>query len=215
MEKKVRLFLDSGAFSAQSQGVGIDIQDYIAFIKKHDEYIEHYAVLDVIGDAEKTLENQKIMEAAGLHPIPCFHYGEDEKYLQLYIDNYDYIALGGMVPVSTGNLMKWLDHIFGDLICDQDGMSKVKVHGFGMTTVELMLRYPFWSVDSTSWIKTGRHGGTIIVPKLRDGKFVYDEPPMTIKVSDRLKGRDGHYDTLSEKEKAAVLEYIKRKGYKL
>ena len=81
-KNKVNLFLDSGAFSAFTQGAEINIVDYIAFIKKNKKYIETYAVLDVIGSAEKTWENQRIMEKAGLSPLPCFHFGEGVKWLK-------------------------------------------------------------------------------------------------------------------------------------
>ena len=76
---KVDLFLDSGAFSAMTQGVKIDIYEYIDFIKEHEDVLEVYANLDVIGSAEGTWKNQMIMEEAGLKPLPVFHYGEDEK----------------------------------------------------------------------------------------------------------------------------------------
>ena len=62
MEKnKVDLFLDSGAFSAETQGAKIDIQEYIDFIKEHQDVIEVYANLDVIGDPVSTWKNQKII----------------------------------------------------------------------------------------------------------------------------------------------------------
>ena len=41
-EKKVELFLDSGAYSAKSQGVIINIQDYIKFIKENKDVISVY-----------------------------------------------------------------------------------------------------------------------------------------------------------------------------
>ena len=50
---KVELFLDSGAFSAFTQKVTIDIQEYIAFIKEHEDIIDVYANLDVIGMPEQ------------------------------------------------------------------------------------------------------------------------------------------------------------------
>ena len=113
MMNKVNLFLDSGAFSAKTQGVNINIEDYIAFIKKHRKYINVYANLDVIGNPDATLNNQKIMEEAGLRPIPVFHYSEDpEKYLKPLIKKYDYIAVGGMV--GSSRLMLFLDSIFSD-----------------------------------------------------------------------------------------------------
>lgn len=141
---KVNLFLDSGAFSAFTKGVTIDIQEYISFIKENQDVIETYANLDVIGDPVGTLDNQKIMEEAGLNPLPCFHYGEDLAYLKHYLSKYDYLALGGMVPISTNDLIPWLDTLFGDYICDKQGLPKIKIHGFGLTSLKLMLRYPWY-----------------------------------------------------------------------
>jgi hypothetical protein len=37
-----------------------------------------------------------------------------------------------------------------------------KVHGFGITSPWLVKRYPFYSVDSTSWKAGGRYGDTRI-----------------------------------------------------
>jgi hypothetical protein len=141
---KVNLFLDSGAFSAFTKGATIDIQEYIAFIKENLDVIETYANLDVIGDPAGTLNNQKIMEASGLKPLPCFHYGEDIDYLEYYLSKYDYLALGGMVPISTGDLIPWLDSLFGEYICGPDGMPRIKIHGFGLTSLKLMMRYPWY-----------------------------------------------------------------------
>ena len=135
IKNKVQLFLDSGAFSAWTQGVEIDIQEYIEFIKKHKDIIEVYANLDIIsrGDtsaakkeaAQKTLKNQIIMEKAGLAPLPVFHVGEPLKYLKYYMSNYEYIALGGMVGKQKSTLSPWLDNCFGQFICDKKGNPKV------------------------------------------------------------------------------------------
>ena len=158
IKNKVNLFLDSGAFSAFTQGVEIDIYEYCSFIKKNKKYIETYAVLDVIGSAEKTWENQRIMEKAGLSPLPCFHFGEDIKWLKKYVKKYDYMALGGMVPISSKDLKVWLDDLYSNHLCDKDGMPKIKVHGFGMTSLSLMLRFPWYCMteeDHEVLTKTG------------------------------------------------------------
>ena len=227
IKNKVDLFLDSGAFSAWTQGIEIDIQEYIDFIKEHKDIIEVYANLDVIsrGDtlaakkesAQKTLENQKIMEKAGLYPLPVFHIGEPLKYLEYYINNYEYIALGGMVGKQKSTLIPWLDKCFGQFICDKKGIPKVKIHGFGLTSLSLMLRYPWYSVDSTSWVTTGRMG-SIYVPRFRNGKWIYDENSWIIAVSSRSpssKEAGKHIHTLSPKQKEIILKYIHEKGYKL
>jgi hypothetical protein len=214
---KVELFLDSGAFSAFTQNIEIDIQEYIEFIKEHKDSLEVYANLDSIGDAERTWKNQKIMERAGLNPLPCFHYGDDIKWLRRYMKDYDYIALGGMVPISNNPLAKWLDVVFQDYICGEDGYPMVKTHGFGLTSLKLMMRYPWYSVDSTSWVMTGRMG-SIYVPRWYRGQWVYDQDSYKITVSSRspsTKEAGQHILTMSPKYKQIILNYITEKGYRL
>lgn len=236
-KNKIDLFLDSGAFSAWTQGIEINIQDYIKFIKEHKKYLNIYANLDVISvggkkpnkeTAELTLQNQKIMEKAGLNPLPCFHYGEPYSYLQYYIDNYEYVALGGMVGTGSTKLMGWLDHCFKNYICTPDGYPKVKIHGFGITSLQLMRRYPWYSVDSTSWVVTGRNG-SIFVPLCRNGKYDYSVNPIKIDVSNRSPNamtdmktnisRDAkatHISTIQSKNlREQILMYIDEKGYQL
>ena len=216
--KKVDLFLDSGAFSAWSQKVQIDIYEYIDFIKKHQDVIDIYANLDVIGSPKGTWQNQMIMEKEGLTPLPVFHYGEPIKWLQRYLKHgYHYVGLGGMVPVSTKDLVSWLDDIYSNFICASDGLPKVKVHGFGLTSLQLMLRYPWYSVDSTSWVVTGRLG-SVYIPQLENGKWIYDKNPWKVTVSNRspnAKEAGKHINTFSPKRKEIVLNYIHEKGYKL
>ena len=215
-KNKVDLFLDSGAFSAFTQKVEIDIMDYIAFIKKNDKHITHYSNLDVIGSAKGTLKNQQIMEKEGLTPIPVFHYGEDEKFLVDYLSKgYKYISLGGMVPISTSALIHWLDHLFTKYLTDKNGTPNIKVHGFGLTSFVLMLRYPWYSVDSTSWVVTGRLG-SLFIPLYKDSKWQYNKPPLKIAVSSKspnLKDAGKHIETLSPKQKEVFLLFLKEKGY--
>ncbi len=216
-KNKVDLFLDSGAFSAWSKGSEIDIQEYIQFIKKHEDVINVYANLDVIGDAEATYKNQRVMEKAELSPLPVFHYGSPEKYLKRYLQKHPYISLGGMVPVSTQALVPWLDYIFEQYITDSKGLPIVKVHGFGLTSLKLMLRYPWYSVDSTSWVTTGRMG-SIYVPRFRAGQWLYDENSWKMAVSNRspnTKEAGQHIETLPPMQKQIILDYIHDKGYKL
>ena len=215
--KKVNLFLDSGAFSAWSQKIEINIYDYIDFIKRHQDVIDVYVNLDVIGDAKRTLKNQRIMEQQGLSPIPVFHLSEPEKYLAFYVRNYEYIGLGGSVGMSTEQIMLRLDQIFPDFICDSDGYPKVKVHGFGLTSLRLMLRYPWYSVDSTSWVVTGRLG-SIYVPQFRNGNWFYDCNPWKVAISTRspcVKEAGKHISTFSPKRRQIILNYIHQKGYRL
>lgn len=145
----IDFFLDSGAFSAWTKNETIDIKKYAEFIKKHKHNLTVYANLDDIVDPLKSQKNQEYLESVGLNPMPVFHYKEPVSILKDMIDKYDYIALGGMVPIPSYPLDIWLREIFS-YICDEKGYPKVKIHGFGMTTKSLVTRYPWFSIDSTS-----------------------------------------------------------------
>lgn len=219
------LFIDSGAFSAWSQGVDIDINEYMEFIKEHSGILELYANLDIIAkgnrqedkkeSAEKTLINQKIMEKEGLSPLPVFHIGEPFEYLQYYIENYEYIGLGGMVGKSKNVLTPWLNECFQKYICDKKGIPKVKVHGFGLTTFLFMLKYPWYSVDSTTWVIMSRMG-KILIPDYKNGKWIYDENSYGVTVTTKnIQNTTRNIHTLPPKEKEVILRYINEKGFKL
>ena len=60
--KKPKLFVDSGAFSAMTQGIKLDqdyLDQYIDFVKRWEHVIDIYANVDVIQDPEATYHNQK------------------------------------------------------------------------------------------------------------------------------------------------------------
>ena len=144
------IFMDSGAYSAYTQGTEIDLDKYIDFLKENKDKLKVYANLDVIGDAVATKRNQELMEAEGLKPLPTYHQGEPIDYLIDMCKKYDYIALGGMVGGREEDLERFLADCFGVI----NNYPNVKVHGFGMTNFDLIKKFKFHSVDSTSWIGT-------------------------------------------------------------
>jgi len=192
--------------------------DYAAFVKKHKTYLTVYSNLDVINNPEATWENQKYLESKGIQPIPVFHLGNDTSWLKMYIEKgYDYIALGGITPNPASVVMPILDKLWRDLLTDKNGYPIVKIHGFALTSHRLMWRYPWWSVDSTSWTMTGRYG-FIYVPKTKRGKYDYRTAPLKVAVSSQSPERsnDGvHIDNLSIMERERVIRYINEKGFEL
>jgi len=165
-----RVFLDSGAFSAYTLGVKLSVAEYCAYIQRNLDIIRvedgslMASVLDGIGDPLQTYRNQLEMEARGVRPLPCFHAGEDERYLEHYIKNYEYITLGGMVGQSTKMLMVWLERMFNNYLTDPGtGRARCKVHGFGITAIPIMEAFPWYSCDSSSWIQSAAFG-SIVTP---------------------------------------------------
>jgi hypothetical protein len=144
-------FLDSGAFTAFTQGKQIDIDHYIETIKSIPN-IKNYAVLDVIGDYKKTAKNLKYMQDKGVAPIPAFHFGSPEKELVKLLedDRYDYIALGGLVPYAAQRpkLESWLDYCYSIIT----KYPLKKTHLFGINSLWAWKKYPIYSADATSWV---------------------------------------------------------------
>jgi hypothetical protein len=208
-EKKV--FLDSGAFSAFSKGVNVDLTSYCLYIKKNIDIIDKVdgilcaSVLDSIGDAQGTYENQMAMERLGTKPLPCFHYGEDERYLEWYVSHYDYITIGGMVPISTPQLQIWLDRIWDKYLVDGSGRPRIRVHGFGLTSLKLTQNYPWFSVDSSTWVMWAANG-FILLP--REGKQLN----ISAQSPTRKKNRQ-HFDTFTDIEKEQYRKAIETDNY--
>lgn len=210
--KDINLFLDSGAFSAQSQKTPVDLNEYIAFIKKNEKYLEAYANLDSIGDWKQTWKNQEIMEKKGLSPLPVYHMEDPLDCLYRCLE-YDYFCLGGMAGASIPARIHFLDKCWR-IICKEDGMPKCKVHGFGMSAPSLMMRYPWYSVDSSSWVQYGRFG-ILLVPPIKDGKVCYKRAPVKIFVtsqSPRNKEQGKHFTNVPEEFKNRIKEYLKSKN---
>ena len=160
------MFLDSGAFTAFTKGKTIDIDEYIAFIKQTKKLWNIYAGLDVIGNAAASSKNMRYMESKGLSPLPTFHFQSPEKDLKKLIDNYPYIALGGLVPIARQRSMiqAWLDYCFSII------KTNTRVHGFGVNSFHIMKRYPFYSVDASSWIVHAQRLASVVV--FENGKLL-------------------------------------------
>ncbi len=233
------LILDSGAFSAWTKKKPVDIDEYAKFCLEHLDDVEYIVNLDVIpGEpgaiSEDQLSAKQINKAAengwdnyqklmGLgiprdKLIPVFHQGEDFTWLQVMRHASNYVGLSPANDRTTNEKMEWLDKCM-TFVCDTKGTPHVKFHGFGVTSVRILLEYPWYSVDSASWVMFSRYG-TILVPKIDDnGNCRYDTAPMTVQVTLRAptiqkKGYQ-HYDGMNRYAQEVIRKYIYDKGFKL
>jgi hypothetical protein len=214
---RAQIFLDSGAFSAYTLGVKLSVEDYCDYIYRNWDIIRGdgqammASVLDGIGDPEETWRNQQAMELlfrekyrVNWRPLPCFHAGEPERFLEAYVRDYEYITLGGMVGSSTKSLTIWLDRMFERYLTDGSGRPRLKVHGFGITARPLMERYPWHSVDSSSWIQSAAFGA-IETPQWG---------PLSVSGKSPSRHDAGqHASNLSPIEQDAVFRMLEEQGF--
>ena len=209
------LFVDSGAFGKNSSKISLD--NYIQFIKNNKSKIDLYANLDVIGNANKTYQNQKEMEKEGLTPLPVFHYGSSEEVLKKYLrKRYSYISLGGMVPISSPQLQMWLDNLWADYLTDSKGFPIIKVHGFGLQIKNLLSRYPWYSVDASSIHVIARFGGIYtpwgtfkINPNVNADELKWQTPGRLIRVKNFVE-RLGFDFTFEEAQEQSITGTLRR-----
>lgn len=204
------VFLDSGAFSAYTLGIELSVAEYCDYIQRNldivkvEDNILIASVLDGIGDPLQTYRNQLEMEERGVRPLPCFHAGEDERYLEWYVKNYEYITLGGMVGSSTKQLCIWLDRMWDRYLTDGSGNARIKVHGFGITSIPIMERYPWHSCDSSSWVQSTAFG-TIVTP---------EHGPLSVSEKSPARHDAGqHVCNLSQIEQDHVLRLLEDNGF--
>lgn len=219
-----KLFIDSGAFSAWTKGKVIDVDEYINWINQRSDFIDLYGQIDVIpGDirhgatpdqvkeaAQATWENYLYMRPKMVKPeglLYTFHVGEPYDYLREALEWRDdkgdlipYIALGGMVGKPMPVKRSFLATCFK--IISESSNPNVKVHAFGMTSLDLLESYPITSADSTSWIMTGANGNVMTDVGI-------------IAVSDQMSKKPEHYSHLPMKLQKAFEDSLSEFGFTL
>lgn len=222
LNKNYDVFIDSGAFSAENSGKDIAIDEYCKFILETGVRI--YAGLDVIGNAAKTRYNNEYMiKEFDLKPIPTFHMGSSIGDLeQLVTGQYSYVALGGLV-FSSG-VISHCDEVWHYILTHNP---KLRVHGFGLTNIDLMKRYPWYSVDSSSFKSCKRFGRQGIIWKDFEFKTFEEEEycdilrsighdiPEIIKMSKGLPKEDRETITAQNKKRWFLYDFYSVQSYKL
>jgi hypothetical protein len=196
------------------------VDTYAEFIKQHQSIISRYVNVDVIFNPQLTWDVQMYLERThGLHPMPIVHYGTDGKWLKRYIaKGYDYIGIGGLGQgITKEAYMKWADEMYKILCPPPYSLPVVRTHGFAITAHTLMVRYPWYSVDSTSWLKYGSYG-QVIFPVKENGEWCYTKSFHIVRLSMRSSSGFNKISMVHESDKLIrkqFLEYIEEKGYKL
>jgi len=195
------------------------VDEYAKFINENKTAVQFYANVDVIFNPKLSWRVLKYLEREhGLHPVPVIHFGTDLKWLSRHLDaGYEYIGLGGLgQEAQKRNYIRWADEAF-QLICPEpDYMPTVRVHGFAMGSPSLMKRYPWWSIDSASWVKSAGFG-KIFLPRWKNGKWDFfshfamdiSEKSPSVKVSGK------HVSNIPRLERESIRKWLEEIGIKM
>jgi hypothetical protein len=230
---RYEIMLDSGAYSAWFHGAAIDLDTYIAFCQSQSHLFHSIVALDQIpGSNRKSAKssadvdaaarishlNHERMRKAGLNAIPVFHQGEDWNWLDLMLRaGCEYVGISPSPRAGQENILNWLDAVF-TRITDEAGEPLCKTHGFGATSWAMITRYPWYSIDSTTWALAAGYGTLILPPHHnRGGPIVpdYSEPPMRFSISDRDTAGSRPYLKQGPQTRRLINDYIESAGLTL
>lgn len=216
-----KLFVDSGAFSAHTKGRELDVDEYIEYLNARQGCFEVIAQVDKIpGEFGKKKTREQLLEAPELswenylymrdkvidyqNLTPIFHQGEDFKHLHRMLEttfdgeHIPYIGISPANDVSTKEKAKWFETVFR--IIRDSSNPNVKTHAFGMTSLDLLEQYPFYSADSTSWLMTSANGSIMTSWGL-------------MLMSDVQVDNPKHFNHMSAETQAKVAAEVAKWGY--
>ena len=221
------MIVDSGAFSVWVRGDTIATQDYIQFCLDNHDIFDYIVNLDVIpGKPRQRLSQDMIRMAASggwnnfkemINTFPkekvihVFHQGEDFKWLDRIANSAPYIGLSPANDKTTKQRTAWLDNCMKHVL-DEKGYPKVKFHGFAATSSRLMTRYPWYSVDSASWIRCSAYGN-IYIPVLNRGVPDYTKTQAVIALSDRTLYKKNHFRNQTIKTQHMIRDWVSSLGF--
>lgn len=148
--------LDNGAFSAWRKGETHDFNGYAAWAEtwlKHPA-VEWCVIPDVIDGSEA--DNDRLLAewpVRGEYSVPVFHLHESlDRLERLALAGYPRIALGSSGEFQDPGSAPWWQRMaeIMDVLCDDDGMPTVKLHGLRMLDTAIFSRVPLSSADSTN-----------------------------------------------------------------
>lgn len=179
-ESNGKLLIDSGAHSAHTKGIKLDLEEYIGFVNANIDKISLYVQVDKIpGQYRKPKTHQDWIEAPKLSwenylymreksknynkLIPVFHQGEDFKWLENLCNykfaNGEHIPYIGLSPRGDVTLTAKYDFCAKCFsIIQRSKNPTVKTHAFGATSLEMLEQLPFTSADSTTWVLVSAFG---------------------------------------------------------
>ncbi len=156
-----KVIIDNGAFSFWTKKKPVCWDEFYNFLDFYPER-EFYFIPDVIDGSEK--ENDFLLSEAPYDDgVPIWHIAESFERLERLASDYDFIAFGSSGEYSTLGTKEWHSRMNDamKIVCDEDGIPKVKIHMLRCLDPLIFTKYPFYSGDSTGFARNHSRDGAI------------------------------------------------------
>lgn len=175
-----KLMIDNGAFTIHRRGGQLDIDKYIDWLNDRIDYIDYAIALDdipgrwgevktweqVMNSPINTWNNYLYMIDRVIKPeklLPVFHMGESFEHLENMVNDdrllSNYICISGNKELTNKQREEWYDKCFH--IIRNSKRPNLRVHCLGSATIQNAEKFPFISMDATSWIMTAANGSIL------------------------------------------------------
>lgn len=161
-DQPIRLMVDSGAFSAYTQGSVITTADYARWLLDvvyplWGEWLVAAVNLDVLGEPDRSWANWVDLRERGCDTLPVTHMGDDFTVGDRYVSEggVEYLAVGSLVDRPFAKRMRWCAHFHRHVA---HHYPHVRLHGLGVSAQQMVERLPWWSVDASSFGASYRYG---------------------------------------------------------
>ncbi len=193
------ILIDSGGYTARMKGVPIDVKNYADFLNLYK--IELAFELDTNSKKETLYNREYLIKNTNTKIIPIYHLGDlengDKKYLYDMLDKFDFISIGGVAGEKKGRVKEKILYDFVFSVTKDN----YKVHGLGITGRQALMNYPFYSVDSTSWLGGSMRGEIL---------FFEDGILKTTPTSNTKAREKSTYRTISFNDEKGEKKWFKR-----
>lgn len=148
--------VDNGAFSAWKSGNPVNdwtpFYEWVGGLHRYPSF--DFAVIPDVIDGDESA-NDALLDEFPFAPhigAPVWHLHESLDRLDRLVLMYPRICLGSSGAFANIGTNAWWNRMIEamDVICDQSGLPKAKIHGLRMLNPEVFTKFPFASADSTN-----------------------------------------------------------------
>ncbi len=179
------------------------VHGYANFIKRNKKTFDFYVNFDYVKHSPTIYQMQHTLQDLGIKPVPVFHGDDGFDWLHKYVDEgHKLIMVGIDLTFRHGfNAQKK----YYDLVFNVLEKHKVKAHGLAVTG-RLMFGYPWYSVDSTSWVRCAAYGQIVALsPANHYIQYVH--------ISDKSSGHGSSSNKLSKSAIGHLKEFVAAQGF--
>lgn len=177
---------------------------YIRWCYGQKLHYDFYVTFDAVKECARIRAITKELFGLGIYPVPVYHGDQSLDYVRKYIDDGHKIIGVGFSKIGKNS--PDAVHRYYDSVMKLTESKGVACHGFAVTG-DIMFRFPWYSVDSTTWLKAAAYGKIVdIMPEKQRVALIH--------VSSRaISGGYGTVEGLSPEVQRYLKDKVEREGF--